>query len=801
MTVKRLLSCLTFAIVTLATPFTNAQNRQITPDMIRKAQSMGLDADALSKKSGMGSDAGLSKRNLPETDIRRTRNEMVDTLNSTGMSNEYDILPLGPSEVARQKFVKDSMLKNSIFGHDIFSGRNLSFAPSYNMPTPTNYVLGSGDKLLIDVTGSVSSSYDPIISPDGAVMIPNVGLIPVAGMTIEAATKRIRERLASTVEGINSGDASVNVSLGDVRSIKVNIIGEASMPGTYTLPAISSLFNAIYSAGGVNEIGSMRNIKLIRDGKQIAALDIYDYLLHNKQEVNMGLRDGDMIVINPYENLVTVRGNVKRPRIYEMRKGQNVKELIGYAGGFTGDAYTGQVNVDRKSGLQKSIHSVASNQFELFTLTDGDTLRVDTIIDKYANRVTVVGALWRPGDFELKDSTNSVLRLINQARGLKGDAMLNRAQIIRQRPDLTLEVIAFDLGAMINGTIPDIELQAEDILKVATINSLQEEQTFVIKGEVNIPDSILPFKHKMTIQDAIMLAGGLKESASLARIEVARRVKNPNSTETTNRIAELFEFKIPKDLVIDPETANFELQPFDQVFIRPSPGYSKQQAAFIFGDVIFPGEYVLLSRSDRLSDLVMKAGGLGPEAYAKGAYLKRRVSEDRLARIETLESLNQRGKSVFGDTVLNKKMKIGDYYPIAIDLTTAVLAPDSPENLILQEGDMLVVPKFSSTVTISGAVLFPCVVTYQEGMKIKDYVARGGGYASRAKKSPFIIYANGMPLSRRSGRNPVVEPGCEIVVPQKELKKGLSTMGPMEISTLASSTVSMLAVLTSLFRR
>lgn len=818
---KRILLCFLVLLTFVISGASVAQNRTITPDMIEQAKKAGFDVSSMgSALSGKSINTqGINRSNLKDggsesknQNSSQTGNYSNYIRNTTKFRNQNAIdlgrkraeikLMLLPDSVLRDSILKLTRMmepkEQKIFGRDIFWSRNLTFSPDYNMPTPANYILGSGDVLFIDVTGSATANDELEVSPDGTILIPEAGIINVAGMTVEAARQRIKNHLAQYISGIEDGSSKVTVSLGNVRSIKVNIIGEALLPGTYTLPSLATLFNAIYAAGGVSDIGSLRDIRLIRDGKQIASLDVYDYLIKGKQEVNMGLKDNDMIVISPYENLVSAAGRVKRPIRYEMRKNETVADLINYSGGFTGDAYTEIVSVDRKAGRKKSIYSVPVKEFADFTLADGDSITISEVIDKYENRLNISGAVWRPGNYQFDDSTNTVLKLISRAQGLRGDALLSRSQIIRQRPDLEFEVISVDLGALVNGRLPDVELQAEDMLSIPSINSLKEKQNISVKGEVNHPDTIMPYRYNMTIQDAIMLAGGLKESASLARIEVVRRVKNPHATTTDGRIAEPFSFTIPEDMVIDPATADFKLEPFDQVFIRPSPGYSSQLSVFVQGEVIFPGEYVLSSSYDRVSDLISKSGGMAPEAYPKGAYINRKVTEDRLARIRTLESLSNRGKAVLGDTVMADKIKKGDYYPIAIDLVSILTNPSGTDNLILQQGDQLIIPKYNSTVTISGAVLYPCVISYTEGDKIKDYIVKGGGYANRAKKRPFIIYANGMPLSRKAGVNPRVEPGCEIVVPQKEAKRG---MGAGEIISMTSSMVSVLAVISSLIPR
>lgn len=869
------------AALMLGSVFTaSAQNREITPEMIRQAQAAGYNPDLRQGLEGLGdleklkggtSSTGKNNtksgdkktstdRTRKDSDLKNLeydrRNNGVDTngdkyrrqqeaqsdyrkrtvrdkdgnlvdaetgeifenadgtITALGQQNRIPgsgttiIDPrldamgkLTPAEAERlkreEKRIQDSILRNSVFGREIFSARNLTFAPTYNLPTPANYVLAAGDRLFIDLWGDAEANYDLKVSPDGFITVPDAGVINVGGVTVEAAEKRIRNKLASTVSGLNNGTVNLKLSLGDIRSIKVNIIGEASMPGTYTLPSLATLFNALYEAGGVSDIGSLRSIKLIRGGKQVAELDVYDYLIGGKQEVNVGLQDNDMIIVQPYENLVKVTGKVKRPRIYELKKGETADDLLLYTGGFMGEAYKDNITVNRKSGRMMSVHSVPTEEFAEFAMADGDSVAVGEVIRQYANRVTVEGAVWRPGDYELNDSLTTLKELIKKAEGIRGDALMSRTQIVRLNDDYTFSVESVDLQGLLNGILADVKLKPEDLVRIPSVNSLKEGYTIDVKGEVNTPQTLL-YRDNMTIEDAILMANGLKESASLARIEVARRVKNPNSTEPSDRIAELFQFNIPADLGLSPETAAFTLQPFDEVYIRRSPGYSEQNSVFAEGEFLFDGEYVLSTNNDRLSDLVAKAGGLTPEAYIKGAYLKRQLSEERLTRQETLFDLSERGKAATGDTIMMKRMQVGDYYPIAIDLTAALKDPSGLENLVLEDGDKLVVPKFNNTVTISGAVLYPCTVTFVKGQKIRDYVARGGGYAARAKKRPFVIYANGLPDAKRGGRWPKVEPGCEIVVPSKPPKG--TGMSAAEIMSLATSTVSMGAMITSIFK-
>lgn len=692
-----------------------------------------------------------------------------------------------------EKKIQDSILVNSVFGREIFSAHNLTFAPNYNLPTPANYVLGASDRLFIDLWGEAEANHDLQVSPDGMIVIPDVGVIAIGGLTIGEAERRIKSKMQQSFAGLGDGSVMLKLSLGDIRSIKVNIIGEASMPGTYTLPSFATLFNALYEAGGVSDIGSLRNIKLIRGGRQVAELDVYDYLINGKQEVNIGLHDNDMIVVQPYENFVKVTGKIKRPRIYEMKRNETAQSLLDFAGGFTGDAYKDNITVARKTGRMKSLHTVREEDFGSFTMADGDSVKVGEIIRQYANRVSIEGAVWRPGDYELGNGLTTLRQLIDKAEGIRQDALMSRTIITRLKEDFTFEVLAIDLRELLNGTMPDIELRAEDLVNIPSINAIREGYTVEVKGEINTPRTLL-YRESMTIEDAILMANGLKESASLARIEVSRRIKNPNSISPSERIAELYSFNVQANLGLSPETAVFKLEPFDEVFIRRSPGYSEQRNVFAEGEFLFVGEYSLATNNDRLADLVDKAGGFTPEAYLPGAHLKRKMTEDRLSRQETLNDLSERSSMGRGDTIVMKRMEVGDYYHIAIDLPSALKDPNGLENLVLEEGDRLIIPKLNNTVTISGAVLYPTTVTYVKGMKLKDYITRGGGYATRAKKKPFIIYANGLPNAKKNAK---VEPGSEIVVPHKPPKAGMSTA---EIMSLSTSAISMAAMITSIFK-
>lgn len=854
------------------TPYLSAQ----TSDMLKKAQSMGITEEMI--KSQLGGNADIS-------DILASPNNSTDKGLSSIFKNDnkgtlgsFNTLSASELDRERQKLEdiiaeKEVMKKRQdsidkmVFGREIFTSAILTFEPDYNMPTPVDYKFAANDEVIIDVWGASEANYQQKISPDGTIYLKDAGLIHLAGLTVPEAEQRIYQRLSQIYSGLEEGDGSVHVklSLGQIRSIKVNIVGEAEVPGTYTLPSVASLFNALYAAKGINEIGTLRDIKVYRDNKEIATLDIYDYLLNGKLEGNIRLQDNDIIIIGPYQNLATINGKIKRNRIFELKKGETLADLIRYAGNFTGDAYTDNLQVYRKNGSRYQIYTVENDNFPGFQIQDGDSIHVGQTIQMYENRIAVKGAIWRPGNYELSERTNTVGNLIKTAEGLKGDAFTSRAQITRMRPDFTFEVIPLNLKAILNGEEPDIPLQAEDEIYIPSVHELKENYYILVRGEVNkapiepkntidyiaiynekykdvdlsgiesqdefaalvrkleiqkvkkhgdhldfdytteitpeitrsLSDTI-QYRENMTIADAILLAGGLKESASEAKIMVARRIKDPKATAFTNQTAQEFEFSINKDLTLDPTAASFILEPFDEIYVRRSPGYQQQQIVNIGGEVLFPGEYVITSRGERLSDLVAKSGGVTPDAYIKGANLRRMKTISDLAREETLAKLAiDANTTTKNDTIAYDKKTM---YTVGIDLEAALANPGGENDLVLQEGDVLVIPEKLNTVKINGAVLYPNTVTYQNKNNIKDYISQAGGYVERARKRPYVIYMNGHVTATRNGffykRYPKIEPGCEIVVPMKSANR--RTMGAGEVVSMLNSAVSMAAMITSI---
>lgn len=811
--VKRFLIILIFSISSSAFAQTMEQLKQLqnmTPQQIEQLKKLqqqgGLDNDkTLPNVKNLGDRTPKIKtRTYTNQDSVRTN------FGRPPLPDKYEKLLMAPGDsirLTKEEYIDLMMRKDkdsiTVFGRDIFRSDNLTFAPSLSIATPINYIISAGDELIMNMWGAAEAMHELKVSPEGNISIPNVGLINVGGLTVREAERQIKSKLINTVAGLGDGTVHVKITLGDIRSISVNIIGEAKRPGTYTLPSLATLFNALYSAGGVSDIGSLRNIKLYRGGKELATLDVYDYLLNGKQEVNVPLEDNDQIVVMPYENIVQVTGKVKRPKLYELKRDETAATLIDYAGGFAGDAYMENMAVSRRSGgRQFSMHTVTKPEFADFTMMDRDSVSVGEILQTYANRVKIEGAVWREGDYEMSDKIRTVGDLLRAAEGLSDDAFAGRAQIVRTKPDKTLQIISINAGKILTGEMEDIELRKDDQVIVTSVGDLREGQTITVKGEVNEP-RIMPYADNMTIEDLIVLSKGLKESASLAHIEIARRIKNPSSKTSSAQKAEIFDFAIGADLSLTPEISAFTLQPYDEVYIRRSPGYSEQQIVTIQGEVLFTGEYVMATATDRLSDLVAKAGGLTPEAYVKGAYLKRQTTEYDMERIKSLQKLMQTSmqaaKSRGADTLVMDIVKLGDYYPVGIDLETALLDPKSDANLTLKQGDMLVVPTFNNTVKISGAVYYPTTTTFTPKLGIRKYIAKAGGYADRAERKPFVIYMNGTVASSVGGKRPVIAPGCEIVIPLKPPKDPSSAAQWVSIGTsLTTSVVSMTAMILSI---
>lgn len=688
---------------------------------------------------------------------------------------------------------------SQIFGHDVFTNRNLTFEPSINLATPVDYRLGPGDEVIIDVWGASENTIRQSISPEGTIQVSGLGPVQLSGMTVKDANAYLQREFSKIYSGISGSEptSQIKLTLGDIRTIQINIMGEVAVPGTYTLSSFSSVFHALYRAGGVNKIGSLRSIKVVRNGKTIADLDVYDYLMKGKMKDDIRLQEGDVIIVNPYESLVRIAGKVKRPMFYEMKPTETVATILNYAGGFTGDAYKKAVRIIRKSGREHQVYNVDEMDYSVFCLDDGDSISVDAVLKRFENRVEIRGAVYRSGLYELSGTVNTVKQLIKKAEGLRGDAFLNRALLDRENEDLSHEVIAVDLGGLLKGTVADIPLQKNDILYIPSIHDLKEEETISIHGEVANPGTFL-FSKNMTIEDLLVQSGGLLEAAATTKVDITRRIKDPKSTSFSSVLGKTYSFDIKDGLVVGGE-GDFHLEPFDEVYVRKSPAYRKQQNVVVAGEVLFGGNYALVKKNERLSDLISKAGGITPDAYVKGARLIRKMTEEEQRRQADAVRMARMGEGK--DSISVEKLNISDTYTVGINLEKAISNPGSDFDLVLREGDVLFIPEYINTVKISGAVMYPNTVLYKRGESLRYYINQAGGYGNLAKKKKaYVVYMNGTVSRLKSRDKKATEPGCEIIVPSKEEKKRMSTAEILGMGSTTASIAAMIATMVNLFK-
>lgn len=685
-----------------------------------------------------------------------------------------------------------------IYGHKVFNSRALTFEPSDNLATPQNYRLGPGDEVIIDIWGTSEDHLRQTISPEGSIMISQVGPVYLNGMTIADANRHVKGIFAKKYAGVTDAETDVQVTLGQVRTIQVDIMGEVATPGTFRLSPFSSVFHALYRAGGINSIGSLRNIQVLRNGKKIAGVDIYDYLFDGKTAGNIRLQEGDVIIVPPYEQLVNIDGNVKRPMYYEIKPGETIQTVIDYAGGFTGDAYSGMVRLARQSATENELYNIDREEFASYRLKDGDILTVGTILDRYANRVELKGAVYRPGMFAINKELSTVGQLIKKADGLTDDAYADRVLLYREGPELQLEVLSLDLKAILNGTAPDVKLKRNDLLVISSIKEIQDRGQLSIQGHVARPGTY-PFADNTTLEDLILQAGGLLDGASTARVDISRRIVNPSSTTPTEQLSENYSISVVGGLA-QGEGQNFIMKPYDVVIVRRSPGYVPQEMVNIGGEVLFAGNYALEKRNERLSSIISRAGGLIEGAYTKGAYLTRKLTDEEYKmRQETLR-LAMSNQDGHGDSISLSKIQVSDRYSIGIDLEKAIAYPGSTYDVIVQPGDVLFIPEQQSTVKIAGDVMFPNTVVFVPGKKLSYYIDQAGGYGQRAKKGKaFIVYMNGSVAKAK--RNTPIEPGCQIIIPSKPEKMGTDWTKVLALATSFSSVATMAATITNIFKK
>lgn len=673
--------------------------------------------------------------------------------------------------------------KKQVFGRNIFNNKKLSFEPNMNISTPQDYRLGPGDAVYVDVWGASQERFESTVSPEGTIDIEGYGPVNVDGLTVAQANSRLRSTL-----GQRYSSSQIKLTVGQTKTITVDVMGEVKTPGSYTLSAFATVFNALYMAGGTNEIGTLRNIKIYRKGRLISTCDIYDYILNGNMKGNVRLSSGDVIIVGPYECLVNVTGKVKRPMYYEMKSKESVGTLITYAGGFTGDAYQGAIHLMRKSGGKLSVYSIDDFERNSFQLADGDSVSVDSTLNRYTNMVEVKGAVMRPGMFQMDGSITTVRQLIEAAGGLSEDAFTARGMIHRRKDDRTLEVVNVDIKGIMDHTVADIALKNEDVFFIPSKKEMQEEKVITIDGEVYYPGEY-EYADNTSLETFILRAGGLKDAASMVKVDVVRRVRNNKATQSTNEIAKQFSFTLKDGFVID-GTQEFTLEPFDEVYVRRSPGYVEQQHVKVEGEIAFEGTYALTNKGMRLSDLIKSAGGLTPEAYAAGAHLERTLTPAEKIKQQSMVKL-----ATSGDSIDLKKLELSDIQNVGINLDQALAHPGSNEwDIVLRDGDRLVIPQYNNTVTINGEVMYPNTVAYRDNAKLSYYIDQAGGWGRRAmSRRVFAINMNGTVTRVRSAKD--IQPGCNLVVPAKAKRNRMSFGEILSLGTMTATLGTVIATL------
>ena len=742
-------------------------------------------------------DTDKEKRNVSPYRVKdnrkKTKQNTFDEKDEefTAFDDAADFLMPDSLKYFGNDFFKKEENKRKIFGHDIFNNEDLTFESSMNLATPQNYKLGPGDEVNIDIWGASQESITETISPDGYVTVEDVGLIQLGGLTVSQAKAKLK-----SVLGARYQSSSIELTLGQTRTVTISVIGEVKVPGTYTLSAFSTVYNALYMAGGPNDIGTLRSIKVYRGGRLLSTVDVYDFLLNGHLTGDVRLQDNDIVTVGPYEALVNITGKIKRPMFYEMKRSESAATLLRYAGGFTGDAYTKAIRVNRKAGQMYSVFNVGEFDLSSFKLMDEDSVSVDSTLNRYQNMVEVRGAVFRPGRYQVGGHISTVKALIEAADGLTENAIAQHAVMHRMKKDRSLEVKSINVLGILDGEIPDVELQNEDVLYIGSREEEKNDQTITIHGEVNYP-GIYKFASNETIEDLVLQAGGLTNAASLAKVDVSRRIVEPNALEAGDTLAFTYSFRLNPDFTIPQGEEPFTLQPYDEVYIRRSPNYNEQQNVTVEGEVQFRGNYTLTSSRQRLSEIIKQAGGLTKRAYPEGAKLLRQMTPEERELMETMLRTAQRNSG--NDSIDVKKLLTLTTFPVAIELDKALAAPGSDDDPYLREGDRIVVPRFTSTVSINGEVLYPNTVRYKAGKNADYYLDLAGGVSSTGKRSrTIIIYMNGMVAKADRKHKP--KPGCQIVVPTKSRRRGIGLTEWLSIGTTSASVGTMIATIANLLK-
>ncbi|KAB4785969.1 capsule biosynthesis protein [Bacteroides thetaiotaomicron] len=782
----------------MAQSMSDSQVLEYVKDGIRQGKEQKQLASELARK-------GVTKEQAMRVKQLYEQQNNVNTSKSTGTDinesrlreetkkNTSDMLEDHPT-------TQDLARGDQVFGRNIFNTRNLTFEPSVNLATPANYRLGPGDEVIIDIWGASQNTIRQQISPEGTINIQKIGPVNLSGMTVSAANDYLKNALNKIYNGLNNTTdptSDIRLTLGNIRTIQINVMGEVVQPGTYALSSFSTVFHALYRAGGVSDIGSLRNVQLVRNGKNIATIDVYEFIMKGNTQDDIRLQEGDVVIVPAYDVLVKISGKVKRPMRFEMKKDENLATLIKYAGGFEADAYTRSLRVVRQNGEEYEVNTVKDIDYNIYKMRNGDVVTAEAILNRFTNKLEIRGAVYRPGIYQLSGKLNTIRELVHEAQGLTGDAFLNRAVLYRQREDLTSEVVQIDIKSIMDGTSPNLALMKNDILYIPSIHDLEDRGNVTVHGEVAHPDTY-PYADNMTLEDLIIQAGGLKEAASTVRIDISRRIKNPRSTADNDTIGQMYTFSLKDGFVIDGQPG-FILEPYDQVYVRRSPGYQAQQNVAIEGEILFGGNYAMTSREERLSDLVNKAGGPTNYAYLRGAKLTRVANASEKKRMGDVIRLMSRQ---LGEAMIDSLgIRVEDTFTVGIDLEKALSNPKSNADLVLREGDVISIPKNTNTVTINGAVMVPNTVSYMKGKNVDYYLNQAGGCSDNARKSKkFIVYMNGQVTKVKGSGKKQIEPGCEIIVPGKAKKKG-NIANILGYATSFSSLGMMIASIANLIKK
>ena len=768
---------------------TRLMQRGVTMQQLQRVRSQyqALNGETSTRSSGSSTDVLVADSRLREANGAVRTDSAGNVLNEQTINSTTSTIDISTRSKVYVNAIDNTINGKKIFGRDIFNQDKLSFEPNMNIATPSTYIVGPGDKVFVDVYGASQRSEQLEVTPDGNIVVTGFGPIHVAGLTVDAANAKIRRTL-----GQRYSSSEVRMTVGQTRTITVNVMGEVAAPGTYTLSAFASVFHALYMAGGVNALGTLRDIKVFRGGRQITSVDIYDYILNGKLSGNVRLADNDVIMVGPYDCIVDIAGNVKRPMAYEMKKSESVATLLKYAGGFATGAYQKAVRVNRVAGEKFSAYNVPEFEMGSFKLMDGDSVTVDANLHRYENTVVVKGAVYHPGQYDL-GNTPTIRSLIENAGGLTEEAFASHAVLHRMKADRTWRVISVDIEGILNGTVADLPLENEDVLTIAVQQDKMNQRTVTIFGEVQFP-ATYEYADNETIEDLIIQAGGLTDAASTAKVDVSRRIRDPKRTTDSKEIAQTYSFTLKDGLLIDGDRS-FTLQPYDEVYVRKSPGFVPQRNVIVDGEVMFAGTYALSQKNQRISELIKAAGGVTDEAYVRGARIERPLNEDEKFRLNRLlKMVEMQG----GSGLDAGKVAQDTVYYVGIELDKALANPGSDYDVILREGDRLVVPEYSGTVKINGNVMYPNTVAYTSGKSYKWYINEAGGYGNGAKRSKaFILYQNGKVSKASKGK---VEPGCEIIVPNKTRSANDNISMISNLGTSLATMVTMIATVTNLIK-